>query len=436
MRSKRLTVTRQYKREYFHECRRSILNQTLLSERPSERPSGGIHKQDGLHQYDNDTFHSSADAGENENCSVQEDAVPIKNVTIIVPTYQEEKGIADCINSILAQDYPRNRLEIIFVDGKSTDKTVEIIKKYEDNYPELIHLFINPQRTQAYAMNIGIKHAHGEAIVRLDAHALYPVDYISKCVYYLNITGATNVGGLVETRGKTKEGKLISKMLSGKFGVGNSQFRTDGESGYVDTVSFGAFRKEFFDANGGFDTRFDRNEDNEINYRIRKKGGKVYLAKDIQSVYFCRDTVSGILNMAFQNGNWNAYTLFNVPGSLGIRHLVPFTFVITIILFSLLGIAWRVFFAFLAIELITYFTLDILSSAQESSKANEMLFLIGVHFLFHFCYGIGTAYGVVRTLYLKIVKPLINRGGCLRYKISLIEFTCSNLQLFEVGGAV
>lgn len=142
---------------------------------------------------------------------------------------------------------------------------------------------------------------------------------------------ADNVGGVAETKANGFVGNCIAKMLSSRFGVGNSEFRTNGKSGYVDTVPFGAFRREVFSKYGGYDERLVRNQDNEMNYRIRKNGGKIYLADDIHLSYYCRDSIKGISDMAKKNGMWNVITMKLCPGAMGIRHFVPLVFVLSII---------------------------------------------------------------------------------------------------------
>ena len=136
--------------------------------------------------------------------------------------------------------------------------------------------------------------AKGKYIIRLDAHADYNKDYISKCVFWLDRTNADNVGGVAETKSKGFIGNSIALMLSSKFGVGNSQFRTNGVSGYVDTVPFGAFRKEVFDKYGLYDERLTRNQDNEMNFSIRNNGGKIYMSDEIRFSYYCRDSIKSI----------------------------------------------------------------------------------------------------------------------------------------------
>ena len=181
-------------------------------------------------------------------------------VSVVMPLYNEERYIEQCIDSLLLQDYPKENMEWIFVDGCSKDRTVELLKQYQGQYPSLIKIFDNPNKIVPCAMNIGIAASQGKYIVRLDAHADYATNYISKCVDYLENTDAENVGGVAITKSSGFVGNAIAKMLSSKFGVGNSQFRTNGESGYVDTVPFGAFKREVFTKYGGYDERLVRNQ--------------------------------------------------------------------------------------------------------------------------------------------------------------------------------
>ena len=317
-------------------------------------------------------------------------------ISVVMPVYNEEKYIKNCIESLLLQDYPKNLMEWIFVDGMSSDNTVELIKKYKEKFPEMIKIMANPNKTVPYAMNIGIKEAKGKFIVRLDAHADYSKDYISKCVYYLETTDADNVGGVAETKSKGFVGNAIAKMLSSRFGVGNSDFRTNGESGYVDTVPFGAFRKEVFEKWGGYDERLTRNQDNEMNYRIRKNGGKVYLSSDIKLSYYCRDSIKGISNMALKNGMWNVITMKLCPGSMGLRHFIPLMFLLSIIVLPILSIFVHSFALLFAIEMCLYLLLDCYFSAKQADGIKEFLLLLILFPIFHITYGAGSLKGLLK----------------------------------------
>ncbi len=315
-------------------------------------------------------------------------------VSVVMPVFNEEKYIGSCIESLLTQDYPQEKMEWIFVDGGSADKTKEILLAYQQKFPDLIRVSENIHKTVPYAMNIGIAASRGKYIVRLDAHAEYAADYISKCVYFLDTTDADNVGGVAETKARGEMGQAIALMLSSKFGVGNSQFRTNGASGYVDTVPFGAFRREVFSKYGGYDERLTRNQDNEMNFRIRKNGGKIYMSKDIHLSYYCRDTVKGIANMARLNGRWNVITMKLCPGSMGIRHFVPLALVLSLLV---LGIG-SVFFAparwLLALELLLYLSLDTVFSLKKAKRSIEFFRLMYLFPLFHISYGIGSLCGL------------------------------------------
>jgi glycosyltransferase involved in cell wall biosynthesis len=329
-----------------------------------------------------------------------------------MPVYNEERYIEKCVDSLLLQDYPIDEMEWIFVDGCSKDRTVEILKRYQEKYPSLIKIYSNPDKIVPYAMNIGIASSKGKYIVRLDAHADYATDYISKCVYYLENTDAENVGGIAETKANGFMGKAIAKMLSSKFGVGNSQFRTNGESGYVDTVPFGAFRREVFSKYGGYDERLVRNQDNEMNFRIRKNGGKIYLANDIRFSYYCRDSIGGISTMARKNGMWNIITMKLCPGSMGVRHFIPFAFVISVLGLGILSFIHLLFAAILAAEISLYLLLDIVFSIKQAETLREFFTLLILFPIFHVAYGVGSLIGIT-----KLFSKKFKRGNYENKKI-------------------
>ncbi|WP_456107144.1 sugar transferase [Peribacillus glennii] len=317
-------------------------------------------------------------------------------VSVVMPVYNEENYIEGCISSLIKQDFPKDSMEWLFVDGYSKDNTKQILENYKQKFPNLIKILDNPHRTVPYAMNIGIKEAVGKYIIRLDAHAEYAIDYISKCVHYLETTDAQNVGGVAITKSRGFVGNAIALMLSSKFGVGNSQFRTNGKSGSVDTVPFGAFRREVFEKYGLFDERLTRNEDNELNYRIRKNGGKIYLADDIKLAYYCRDSIKGIVDMAVKNGKWNVIASRLCPGAMGIRHFIPFLFLLSLIILPVLTIKIPVFGWLLAAELGLYLLLNIVFSIKAASEAKFVPLLIILFPVFHISYGFGSLIGLVR----------------------------------------
>lgn len=317
-------------------------------------------------------------------------------VSVVMPVYNEEKYIKNCLDSLLTQDYSINKTEWIFVDGCSKDRTVELIREYQDKYQNRIKILNNPRKIVPCAMNIGIEASCGKYIIRMDAHADYATDYISKCVYYLENIDADNVGGVAETKANGFMGNAIAKMLSSKFGVGNSQFRTNGESGYVDTVPFGAFKRSVFFEYGGYDERLVRNQDNEMNFRIRKNGGKIYLANDIHLSYYCRDSIKKIATMAQKNGMWNVITMKLCPGSMGLRHFIPLLFVASVFGLGILGVFHSFFWWLLCGESALYLVLDVFFSLKQASSLKEFLALIILFPIFHITYGIGSMIGITK----------------------------------------
>ena len=318
-------------------------------------------------------------------------------ISIILPVRNEERYIVACVESIFAQDYPAQQMEVIFVDGRSEDRTVELLVKMQQEHPQ-IKVLDNPDRTVPYAMNIGIRESRGEVIVRMDAHAEYPTDYVRLSVETLLAEDCDNAGGVCETRGRGFMGEAIARMLGTPLGVGNSAFRLATQDGYVDTVPFGCFRRELFERIGGFDERMTRNQDNELNFRIRKNGGKIYLNHNIRVIYYCRDTLRGIMRMGFMNGKWNVITMALVPGSMGVRHFVPLAFVLsTIGLLLLTLLTGSMFFGgLLLLEWGAYLLLDGFYSytiAKEKGWRFLPVELI-LYPAFHFAYGFGSLCGI------------------------------------------
>ncbi len=314
-------------------------------------------------------------------------------VSVIVPLYNEEKYIQKCMESLIKQTYPKEQSEWIFVDGNSSDKTVDIINEFiaKDEYP--IILLHNEKRKTPYALNMAIEKAKGKYIIRLDAHSYFYPNYIEKCVYYLDTTGADNVGGIAETEAGGFKGQAIAKMLSTKLGVGGSDFRVGDGNRLVDTVPFGAFRREVFDRVGLFNPKLLRSEDNDMNSRIRQSGGKIWLADDIRFKYYCRDTFKGILKMGLQNGNALFFTLKENPKAMSVRHFIPFLFLLSLIIMPILSIiipyAGHVFL----LELLLYFSLDVVYSfCNKTPKYGLITFWL--YPTFHIVYGLGSLLGL------------------------------------------
>jgi len=210
-----------------------------------------------------------------------------KLITIIVPCRNEEKPIVKCLDSIISNNYPKHRIEILIVDGMSNDGTRNALERYIKQY-SFIKLLHNASKNVPTALNIGIKKARGKIIMRMDAHATCKDNYISSCVKYLNKTGADNVGGVIEHMGSGFMGKAIALAQKCKFGLGGAKFRSAKKEQYVDTVFPGCWPRKVFDKYGYFDEKLIRNQDIEFNSRIRKGGGEVFLTPEIKLLIMLR----------------------------------------------------------------------------------------------------------------------------------------------------
>lgn len=312
-------------------------------------------------------------------------------VSVVMPVYNEEKYIERCLKSLYIQTYPKESIEWLFIDGCSKDKTVEKIKQF--NFPNC-YILKNEKRIVTYALNIGIDHSIGKFIIRMDAHAEYAADYIEKCVFYLKTTDAENVGGIAITKGNGFIGQANSEILSSKFGVGNSNFRVGNKSGYVDTVPFGAFKREVFEKIGKFDVDLPRSEDNDFNSRIRASGGKVFLASDISFTYYCRDTVKGLLGQALKNGDALFLTIRKNLKAMSLRHYIPFLFVLSLIVVPIISFFIPLFWLCLIVESGLYLMLDLFFSFCKGKK-KFVLYKLVMYPLFHIAYGIGSLLGMI-----------------------------------------
>jgi succinoglycan biosynthesis protein ExoA len=247
-------------------------------------------------------------------------------LSIVMPSFNEEAYIETCIRSIFAQDYPRDRIEILVADGMSTDRTREILQRLSDEDPR-VRVIDNPRRIQSPGMNAAIEASRGDVIVRMDVHAEYARDYLKQCVVVLEETQADNVGGAQRARANTWFQKALCAALESPLGVGGAKYRSAESEGYVDTVFMGAFRRKVFETIGLFDANAITNEDAELNQRLLASGGKVYLSKKIVVHYFPRDSFPKLAKQYFKYGSGRARTLLKHGKFLSPRPAIPFLMV-------------------------------------------------------------------------------------------------------------
>jgi len=247
-------------------------------------------------------------------------------VTIAMPAYNEERYIEACIASVQAQDYPHNLIEILIADGRSTDRTREIIARLAAADPR-IHLVDNPARLQAAGLGQMVKQATGDIIVRMDVHCEYAPDYVRKCVEVLERTGADNVGGSQRARARTAFQRALCAALGSPLGVGGARYRSPDAEGFVDTVFLGAFRRRVFETVGLWDPGAITNEDAELNQRILDSGGQIYLSREIVVHYFPRDSFKTLARQYYKYGIGRARTLLKLGSFPNVRPALPFLMV-------------------------------------------------------------------------------------------------------------
>lgn len=322
-------------------------------------------------------------------------------MTAVVPCRNEEGFIAQCLDAIVANDYPKDRLEVFVIDGLSHDKTKEIALGYVSRYP-FVRVFDNPKKILAAAWNMGIKNGKGSVIMSLNAHAIISRDYISKCVYYLHEYQADYVGGVINS--KPRAGGLINEAvtlaLSHKFGVGNSYFRIGIDRPmWADTAAFGGYRREVFEKVGFFNEELARSQDMEFHLRLKKAGIKILLAPDMVSLYYIRSGLKDLWRDNFVNGFWTLYPLAYASIAVSWRHLVPLCFVVGLIGSLLLSIIWPLFAYFALIILCSYSILNLyFSFCIFVQRKNFRYFCImpWVFFILHFQYGLGSCCGGIK----------------------------------------
>ena len=317
---------------------------------------------------------------------------------VIIPCRNEERYIAQCLDSVLNTSYPKELLEILVIDGKSHDKTRQIVQKYTFSHP-FIRLLDNPDKIASTALNIGILESKSSYIIRLDAHASYPKDYFQQLISHSIRLGAANVGGVWKTQilHDTTIANAIKNVLSDPYGVGNALFRTGISTiTEVDTVPFGCYHRDIFEKYGLFDERLIRNQDIELNKRIVRGGGKIYLIPDIACTYYARETYSDLAHNNYQNGYWNILTPYYTGrlNSLSLRHFIPLVFVMTLILPVLL-LPFYPDLLLISIIIVFIYLLIIGGRAWKIKNNTTWLHQVWAFITLHFSYGFGSIGGII-----------------------------------------
>jgi len=324
-------------------------------------------------------------------------------VSIIVPCYNEQSTIRLLLIALREQTFSRAEMEVIIADGMSTDGTRDEIAKFQADFPDLsIRVVDNTLRTIPSGLNRAIEASRGEIIIRSDAHSKPYPDYIENSVKALDEGRGDNVGGVWEIQpgADTWIAKSIAVAAAHPLGVGDAMYRHATRAAEVDTVPFGAFKRELIERIGKFDETLLTNEDYEFNTRIRKANGRIWLDPSIRSVYFARSTLMELARQYWRYGYWKWRMLRRYPDTLRWRQALPPSFVL-----SLLGlIALSIFFPFmryvLASELILYYSILFLAGIRSAMQRNVPFLVIGLPLaipVMHISWGSGLLWSILNS---------------------------------------
>jgi succinoglycan biosynthesis protein ExoA len=309
---------------------------------------------------------------------------PKREISVILPVLNEEMYLEDAVRAILAQQYD-GKLEVILAVAPSVDRTLEIAQRLHINDPRVV-IVDNPTGRTAAGLNRAIAAAQYSIIVRVDGHSNIPSNYCQLVSEILEETGAVNVGGVMAAEGQSLFQRSVARAMRSPLGVGASRFHTGGSAGEVDTVYLGAFRKEALLAVGGFDERFTRAQDWELNFRLRQAGGVVYFDPRLIVTYRPRSTIKALAKQYFEYGRWRRVVSRRHQGTINYRYLAPPFTVAATTLSLLLG--WLVS-PYLLMPALVYAVFILIASAVIGKSAGEILCLPTILLTMHISWGLG-----------------------------------------------
>ncbi len=317
-------------------------------------------------------------------------------ISVIIPCRNEEKYIKNCLLSLSNQSINQNFYEIIVVDGKSEDNTINIINEIAREYNN-IKVINNEKKITPVAFNLGIKEAKGKIIAICGAHAIYSTNYLEEGLRLFELVeDADCVGGPIISKGENNFAEATALAMSSKVGIGNANHRFPDYEGYAEMACFPFFKREVFNKIGLYDESLIRNQDDEFCFRLRTKGGKVYISPKVKSTYLVRNSPKKLFRQYFLYGfyRWHVFKKYSMPISL--RHFIPSFFIITILLLLMLGLLIKNF-SFLLVLLLVYVLVIFSVSLMQLKKYGliiSLLFNVSVYTL-HFSYGSGLIYSLI-----------------------------------------
>jgi len=324
------------------------------------------------------------------------------NVSTIVPCYNEQASIGLLLDAIRIQTFNLDKIEVVIVDGMSTDGTREVIRDYASQFRELnIRLLDNPQRIIPAALNTAIEAAEGDVIIRLDAHSAPSPNYIERCLAVLEETGAANAGGVWEIQpgADAWTARGIAIAASHPLGAGDARYRISGEPGPVDTVPFGAFRREWLEKVGRFNEDLLTNEDYEYNVRVRKAGGVIWFDPSIRSTYFARPDLLSLARQYWRYGFWKVRMLRRYPGTLRWRQALPPIFVLSTVILAALAFPFSLARLLLTVQLGAYLLITTCAGLLESIRRKDMGLILGFPlaiWTMHYFWGAGFLWSILK----------------------------------------
>lgn len=328
------------------------------------------------------------------------------SVSIIIPCYNEQDTIRALLEAISRQTYPRSAIEVVIADGLSSDGTRKEVADFARDRPDLpIRVVDNPKRIIPAALNCALAEAKGEIIVRLDAHCLPYPDYVERSVADLEAGLGQNVGGSWEIRAGAKSwlAASIAAAAAHPLGAGDALYRHATRAAAVDTVPFGAFKRELLAVVGFFDESLLTNEDYEFNVRVRKTGGRIWLDPAIRSVYFARASLPGLASQYARYGYWKARMLRRYPGTVRTRQALPPLFVASLVMGALLAILFPFFRILLAGEVLIYL-LALLAAGVQAAYAKRRAYLVfGLGLAIacmHLSWGTGFLWSMIKAIFI------------------------------------
>ncbi len=335
-------------------------------------------------------------------------------VSIIVPCRNEASALPRCLDALCALDYPRDRLEILVVDGQSEDDSAQLVTARAQDHPH-IQLLDNPARGTPHALNLGLRACRGEVFIRVDGHAEVAPDYVHACLRALRADPHIGcVGGCLENLATTQTAGCIALAMASRFGVGSAHFRTGSREGPVDTVAFGAYRRPLLEQLGGFDEELWRNQDDELNYRLRRAGHQIVLDRRIRARYHVRASFRQLFRQYFQYGYWKVYVGRKHGALTNLRQLLPGIFVAGLLVGPWLAWAFPWAAWLYAAGLGAWLLAALCCALRATLHPLRALRVMCAFALLHGGYGLGYWAGIVDFLLLRRRSPRASAGKLTR----------------------